>query len=577
MNYKYLKEWEEPPFDLKESIAFDTETAIPRDSTSRAAKLALYGDTRLMQFAQDGVCYMYDCYHVDIREVKNYFQEASLYAHSAVYDFSCPDLHGWLPKEIDCTLDMLKHSNPELNKNPSKPFGLKNALAYYRIGEKGEEGASDWSVDELSPEQLQYAADDVLNLETLYNEIKWVKRDFKSYRLDMLNLRLSLQYQLNGFPVRESSRLEAIKEVEITQFTYEMLLPEGLNVNSPKQVCKFLGTQSSAAAVLSDMALEGDENAQNILQLRKYTKQLSTLKDKFSFPRIYGIFKPFGATSGRWTCSGNGHTRASQNLQQLPRELKKVFGFEDDNDMYLVDADYTALEIHTAATMMGEMKMINIMHEGGDLHTTTAMGVYNKKAEDITKQERQIGKGLNFSLMYGAGAEVAQIFITQMAGFKLPLSEVKELRTKWLRTYPTIRAYHKKMGDKMPMDFRTRKTKGLLVHTPLGRPVWANSYTEAINVPCQGAGAETTKLALILLSPRLPEAVLVNTVHDSITLQVKGLEEAKRQAKILKSCLDDSWLMISRDLPYKDLKMNNVAEVTKVYEGDAFWSTDDED
>lgn len=567
-DYVYLKEWQVPPFDLTRPIAFDTETAIPDESKSRKKSLALYGDTRLMQFCQDGIVYMYDCFYINIEVIKDHFQESHLYAHNAVYDFNCPDLHGWIPREIDDTICMLKHSNPDFEK-----FGLEYALGAFGIGEKGDEGKSDWSIDELTNDQLAYASDDVFNLEILYDRIKFVRGDFKSYRLDMLNLRYSLNYARNGFPVRESSRLEAIEAVTVTQFEYEMLLPEGLNVNSPKQVCEFMGTESSSVDVLSEISLAGGDradDANNILKLRKYTKQLGTLKDKFSFPRIYGIFNPYGANSGRWTCKGNGHTKASQNLQQLPRELKRVFGFEDDNDMYLVDCDYTALEIHTAATIMGEMKMINIMHEGGDLHTITAMGVFNKQAEDISKYERQIGKGLNFSLMYGAGATVAQIFIANMAGVRLPLHEVEVLRKKWLDTYPAIKAYHAKMGNMI------RGRGGLIVYTPLGRPIWAKSYTESINVPCQGAGAETTKLCQMLIADRLPEAKQVNTVHDSITLECRGLEEAKRQAKILKKCLDDSWLMISKDLPYKKLVMHNVAEVTKVYEGHAIWSTDDE-
>lgn len=389
----YYKEWVEPPFDLNRPIAVDSETAIPAGSVSRKKSLALYGDTRLMQFAQDGEYVIYDCFHMNIEIIKSYFKDAHLYAHNAIYDFSCPDLQGWLPKELECTLDMLKHANPRLGR-----FGLKDGLSHYGLGAKGEEGSSDWSVPELTPQQLTYAANDVIYLEQLYDKLKFVREKFRSYRLDMINMRLSLQYQLNGFPVRESNRLVAIEEVKTHKFDYEMLLPEGLNVNSPKQVCKFLGTESSSAAVLSDRALRGDRKSENILQLRKYTKQLSTLEEKFCFPRIYGIFKPFGAISGRFTSAGNGHTKQSQNLQQLPRELKKVFGYEDDNDLYLVDADYTALEIHTAATLMGETKMIHIMESGGDLHTTTAMMVYNKSAEAITKRERQIGKGLNFSL-----------------------------------------------------------------------------------------------------------------------------------------------------------------------------------
>ncbi len=564
MNYHYCQEWTIPLFDLSRPIAFDTETAIPETSPSRKKSLALYGDTRLMQFAQDGECYIYDCFYIDIEIIKYHFIDAHLYAHNAIYDFSCPDLRGWVPKKLDCTLDMMKHVVPRLDG-----FSLKKALEYYQIGKKGEEGASDWSVLELTKEQLDYAADDVLHLEVLYDKIYQAAEGYRTYHLDMRNLRYALSYQLNGFPVRESNRVEKIKEVIVKQFEVEMLLPEGLNVNSPKQVCAFLGVESSAAAVLSDLALKGNEEAKNILALRKYTKQLSTLEDKFSFPRIYGIFKPFGAKSGRWVCSGNGQTKASQNLQQLPRDLKTVFGFEDDNDLYLVDADFTALEIHTAATIMQEHNLFDEKISCFYLHTTTAIGVYNKEASDITKHERQIGKGLNFSLMYGAGASVAQIFIAQMAGVLLPIEEVADLRWKWLDTYPAIKAYHAKMGSLI------RGKKGLQVYTPMGRPIWAKSYTESINVPCQGAGAETTKIAFDLLYKRIPNVKVVETVHDSITLECIGLEEAKRQAKILKSCLDDSWLEISKYLPYKDLVMDNEAVVTKTYEGKALWSTNE--
>lgn len=184
----------------------------------------------------------------------------------------------------------------------------------------------------------------------------------------------------------------------------------------------------------------------------------------------------------------------------------------------------------------------------------------------VGKTGLSVAVEVEVNVLYGAGAKVAQIFITQIAGFKLPLKEIEVLRAKWLRAYPSIAKYHKKIGAKITDE-------GMLVHTPLGRPVWAKTYTEALNIPSQGAGAETTKLALRLLFIRLPEAKLVNTVHDSITLECKGLEESKRQAVILKQCLDDSWLKISEYLPYKKLRMNNVAEVTKTYEGKAVWST----
>ena len=39
MKYQYLKDWEEPFFDMSRPIAFDTETAIPKGEKSKKKKL----------------------------------------------------------------------------------------------------------------------------------------------------------------------------------------------------------------------------------------------------------------------------------------------------------------------------------------------------------------------------------------------------------------------------------------------------------------------------------------------------------------------------------------------------------
>jgi DNA polymerase I-like protein with 3'-5' exonuclease and polymerase domains len=42
--------------------------------------------------------------------------------------------------------------------------------------------------------------------------------------------------------------------------------------------------------------------------------------------------------------------------------------------------------------------MADIIRTGGDLHYATAEMIYNKPRDEISKKERQIAKGLNFSL-----------------------------------------------------------------------------------------------------------------------------------------------------------------------------------
>ena len=71
-----------------------------------------------------------------------------------------------------------------------------------------------------------------------------------------------------------------------------------------------------------------------------------------------------------------------------------------------------------------------------------------------------------------------------------------------------------------------------------------------------------------------PNVKLVNTVHDSITLEVRGFKNAKNMAKKLKQYMDESWLEVRpfASKAAQNLVMRNEAEVTKLYGGKALFS-----
>ena len=570
MKYKYLKEWKEPKFKHDKPIMFDSETFVPRDSKSRAKTLAFYGETRLIQLGQGKRVYVYDVMDNPklLKKIKKYIKGKHIVVQYAVYDMHCPmtnymDLQ---PSYVEDLIYISRHAYPELESH-----SLGSVLAHTGLEVKGEEGQSDWGVETLTDEQIYYAAYDVYAMSQLL-KLKSMKKARKMFtcKLDQDNLNYALSYANNGFPVCQS-KLEETKETKRAEIeVLEEELPSTLNVNSPKQVCELLGTESGNVETLSTLYLsEGNEVAGNILKLRKAKKQLSTLEKKWSFDRIYGKFNPSGAKTGRWTCSGkNALSPQWQNLQQLDRTMKDVFGFEEDNDMYLVDADFSALEIFSMIATFNDFDMAKVILDGNDLHTETA-GLVELKGRDA-KFKRQVAKGLNFSVGYGGGAETVQTFIKTYAQEMLPLTIVTMLKDKWLKKYPATHAFHKKVGEQFK-----RNPHYVVVHDILGRPIRAKSYNEAINTPCQALGAEQTKIALCFLFEKYPNAKLVNTVHDSITLEVKGFKEAKKMAKYLKRCMDESWLMVR---PYasgaaQELVMNNEAEVTKLYGGEALWKT----
>lgn len=545
--YTYLKEWVDPQFNKDKPIMFDTETTKEPFGVS-----AFGGTTRLVQIAQDGKCYIYDTFYMNIEDIKSYLKDCHIVAHNILYDLSCIDFQRWQPKSFDDTMHMARHILPHLES-----FSFKSLAKYYRLS-KGDEGNSDWSKT-LTESQLQYAADDVIELEKMYYKMDpEVAQKFFTYRLDIKNLSYALRYQLNGLPIHNKNRQKMLRAAKKSQKDVLSKLPADLNINSPKQVCEFLGSDSSSSDVLSEMITDGDENAKLILEARRITKQIQFLEEKFDASRIYGFFKPSGAKTGRWTCSKlEGAHPQSQNLQQLPRDMKSIFGYHEDDERWLVDADYQSLEIFTVIGCMGEENMADIIRSGKDFHKSAAALVYKKDFDDITKTERTLVKGLNFSLLYGAGAKVAQKMMGSMTGFLTDLDIIEDMKVRWLDAFPNIKKVHAEAGKVF------QNNDWAICHSPLGRPMRANSYTEYLAMPPQSTGADATKIAIHLIYDRIPNVRIVNTVHDSITIECFSKEEAEETSKIVKECMDESWKIMLPHLKVENMYMNNVSEVVK--------------
>lgn len=548
MNFNYTKKWVDPQFDKSRPIFFDTETSLEPHG------LPFGGYTRLVQICQDQKCFIYDCFFMNIEKVKEYLKDCHLVAHNILYDLSCIDFQRWLPKSFDDSMHMSRHVLPFLESH-----SLKSVLGYFGL-KKGDEGRSNWE-GYLTQSQLQYAADDVLELEKVYSKLL-LARDFFTYKLDMKNLEYALQYQLNGLPIHHKNRKAMIRDTKKKLKEVSEKLPPDLNINSPKQVCEHLGSDSSSSDVLAEMITDGNDEASNVLEARRLTKQLQFLEEKFKFDRIYGFFAPSGAKTGRWTCRAmEGANPNSQNLQQLPRSMKSLYGFEESDNRWLVETDFTSLEIFTIIGCFGEEKMAEIIRNGQDFHKASASLMYKIPYDEVTKTQRTLAKGANFSFAYGAGVGVGQKMMQGMSGMLLPLEEIKEMRDKWLQAFPTIKKTH----DEASQVFsKLNKGEFAICHSPLGRPMRANSYTEYLASPPQSTGADAMKLVIHLLYQRVPEIRIVNSVHDALTIECMSHEEAMDLAPVVQRCFDESWEIILPNMKVENLFMKNQSDVVKV-------------
>lgn len=384
---------------------------------------------------------------------------------------------------------------------------------------------------EISEEQLRYASLDVLYLPKLYHAVESA-RDEWVYRLSKSFINQALRWQQFGFPVDktrlEKQKADTLKELE------SIKLPGSLNVNSPKQCKEALGSESSDRETLLILQRSGNELAENILKKRRLMKRLNFLS-RYSFDRVRGYFSPT-AISGRVRCSGSGESDGTDNLLQIPRDLKEVFGCGESGG-YLVYADFAQLELRTLAVDTGDESMIHLFKSGKDLHTHSAAKIFNKPESEVTKADRLVGKVCNFSLLYLAGCSAFRQVLELNAppGFQVPsFDESTKIVSTWRRIYPGVKVWH----DSVLRQFR----KGSMVGETLnGRKYKAKIFTDLAGIRNQGLGAEVALLSLHYLLKDRPDVRVLVFIHDAFVLEAENLDEARVLAKLLAHSMVKGW------------------------------------
>jgi len=187
----------------------------------------------------------------------------------------------------------------------------------------------------------------------------------------------------------------------------------------------------------------------------------------------------------------------------------------------LVVADYSQVELRIAAAIAGEEKMIQAYTQGSDLHRQTASIVLGKPVEDISKEDRQLAKAVNFGLLYGQSANGLVRYAETSYGVKLDTEKARQIRRKFFDEYKHLREWHNQANE----DAGSNRE---VLSTQLGRKRWLpvegdvrwQRFTALLNAPVQGGAADVIKTAIIALQEKLPEgAGIVSTVHDELIVE----------------------------------------------------------
>jgi DNA polymerase I-like protein with 3'-5' exonuclease and polymerase domains len=241
--------------------------------------------------------------------------------------------------------------------------------------------------------------------------------------------------------------------------------------------------------------------------------------------RLHADFRQIGAPTGRFACT-------NPNIQQVPHavEYRRCFsGYPEGRR--LVIADYSQIELRILAEFSGDQGFIDAFNSGADLHRVTASQVFNATLDQVTKEQRDFAKRLNFGVVYGIGAQRFAL----MTG--LSQSEAENVLRKYFATYRQLDTYLREAANRAVNDRQARTASGRLVrfrYDQNDRQQISMTQRNGKNTPIQGTSADILKRALKLLKDELKDssAQIVNIVHDEVVVEADASEAEEIATKV---------------------------------------------
>ncbi len=239
--------------------------------------------------------------------------------------------------------------------------------------------------------------------------------------------------------------------------------------------------------------------------------------------RLHTHFNQAVASTGRLSTS-------SPNLQAIPirtdlgREIRSAFVAEPG--FRLLSADYSQVELRILAHVSGEPKLREAFAREEDIHSATAAEVLGKERSELTKDERNVAKMVNFGIIYGISA----FGLSENLGIER--EQAQEYIDTYLARFPHVQDFIQRTIEQAERDGYATTLLGRRRPVPelKARNRQTRSLGErlAVNFVMQGTAADVIKAAMVAIHRRLREegraSRLVLQVHDELLLEVPEVE-----------------------------------------------------
>jgi DNA polymerase len=380
-------------------------------------------------------------------------------AHNAMFDMSILNwVLGIKPKAIADTLSMARavHGTEVGNS-------LAKLVKYYNLGEKGDEvinalgiRRTDFPIHQLKM-YARYCVNDVdltydlfLTLLPMFQkvELKLIDLTIRMFTEPQLRLDEDLLHQ-HLLEVKERKRKlldecgADIEDLMSNQKFAELL--RGLGVEPPTKISATTGKEALALAKSDEgfkaLAEHPDERVQTLVAARLGNK---TTLEETRTERLIGIagrglipvpLSYYAAHTGRWGGADKINFQNFPSRGENAGKLKKAILAPKDH--VIIDCDSAQIEARVLAWFAQQDDLVEAFKNGEDVYKIMAGAIYRKPVDEVTSNERFIGKTTILGAGYGMGAQKFQGQLKTF-GTEVTLEEAKRIIDTYRGTYSKI-------------------------------------------------------------------------------------------------------------------------------------------
>lgn len=461
---------------------------------------------------------------------------------------------------------LIDETQPQDLENVSVKYGGVQPGWKGHLFQQRPSGEAEWQ------ENLTYNASDTqATLSAFFGLVEAVKQSPR--KQDIVNLHkhllLPATYVLmkagyRGVPIDQAQLGIELGNAELRLQQYAVELADMIH-STPQRAIQLANSADQIKDYMRSLGIDL-ENAQKntlklmqeypsvvaILKLKEEVKLLSTylrpwmmLLQRQGDGRLHSTYRVAGARTGRSSAESEEH--GGGTIQTAPRKSWVRALVKMPPGRVLVSGDFSTVEMRVAAFYSDCRNMIKIFQDGVDIHTAVAafikrqaqgsismtafMMVLDQFLADVTKEERQGAKGVNFGLAFGMMEEKLVDYSRNTYGVIMSLEQARVARQSYMTLFPELEQWHQQARNDARRSGQSQRT----VFGRVRRFDDQSDVNAAINTPVQSTANDFAYLAMIqvdqlLMQERL-DAHVIGYIHDSVMLDCS--EGAAPRAKQL--------------------------------------------